>query len=231
VSDIIFLEQIERESLQLGPVQLDEIAQLALQGCEVTAAAAGIRLRLEVEPDPSAGSGQALSAISADRDRLNQVFDNLLANAIKFSPSGGVITVRVHREMDAIGQRGGLGIGIPRDRLHQCSSASTRVDGSATRRFGGAGSALAIVKRIVEAHGGASGWKEPGQGTTFYCTSFQPPAGANGQPAMSGFDARRRGRTAVSDLCQAFQPAKSGSASPSRRITGSDARRDRQSTA
>ncbi|HKZ85617.1 MAG TPA: GAF domain-containing protein [Anaerolineae bacterium] len=164
VSDIIFLEQIERESLQLGDVQMVEVAQLALQGCEVTTAAAGIRLRLEVEPD--------LPTIRADRDRLNQVFDNLLANAIKFSPSGGVITVGVYREMDAILVTvADTGIGIPRDRLHRVFERFYQVDGSSTRRFGGAGVGLAIVKRIVEAHGGRI-WveSEPGKGTTFYFT-------------------------------------------------------------
>ena len=174
VSDIIFLEQIERESLQLDDVDMAEVAQLALQGCEVTAAAAGIRLRLEVEPD--------LPIIRADRDRLNQVFDNLLANAIKFSPSGGAITVRVQREMDAILVTvADTGIGIPRDRLHRVFERFYQVDGSATRRFGGAGVGLAIVKRIVEAHGGRI-WveSEPGTGTTFYFTL--PFASAQGGP-------------------------------------------------
>jgi GAF domain-containing protein len=178
VSDIIYLEQIERESLQLSNVQMVEVAQLALQGCEVTAAATGIRLRLDAEPN--------LPAISADRDRLNQVFDNLLANAIKFSPSGGVITVSVHREMDAILVTvADTGIGIPRDRLHRVFERFYQVDGSSTRRFGGAGVGLAIVKRIVEAHGGRI-WveSEPGKGTTFYFTLpfIRPPARTGSSP-------------------------------------------------
>jgi GAF domain-containing protein len=164
VSDIIFLEQIERESLQLGPVQLADLARLALQGSEVTAAAAGIQLRLEVEPD--------LPPVNADRDRISQVLDNLLVNAIKFSPSGGHITVRLRRQGESVlASVTDTGIGIPEDQLQRVFERFYQVDGSATRRFGGAGVGLAIVKRIVEAHGGRI-WVESalGQGSTFYFT-------------------------------------------------------------
>jgi len=171
-------------------VDMAEVAQLALQGCEVTAAAAGIRLRLEVEPapdsgirgpDPSpppasgiAGHASRLPALRADRDRLNQVFDNLLANAIKFSPNGGVITIRVQRDAQAdaiLVSVADTGIGIPHEQLNRVFERFYQVDGSATRRFGGAGVGLAIVKRIVEAHGGRI-WveSEPNRGTTFYFT-------------------------------------------------------------
>jgi len=162
VSDIIFLEQIERESLRLSQAQMTDLAQLALQGCEVTAASAGIQLRLEVEP--------GLPPIIADRDRINQVFDNLLANAIKFSPEGGTITIRLRREGDAVLTSViDTGIGIPKDQLQRVFERFYQVDGSATRRFGGAGVGLAIVKRIVEAHNGRV-WveSEMGQGSTFY---------------------------------------------------------------
>jgi signal transduction histidine kinase len=176
VSDIIFLEQIERESLQLSTVQLTDLARLALQGCEVTAAAAGIQLRAEVEPD--------LPTVVADRDRVNQVFDNLLANAIKFSPVGGTITIRLQQQDDAIlASVTDTGIGIPPDQLHRVFERFYQVDGSATRRFGGAGVGLAIVKRIVEAHGGRI-WVESelGKGSSFRFTipRARPPLRAGG---------------------------------------------------
>ncbi len=164
VSDIIFLEQIERESLQLGTLHLADLARLALQGCEVTAAAAGIQLRTDVHPN--------LPLVSADRDRINQVFDNLLANAIKFSPRGGSITIGLRQQGDAIlASVADTGIGIPPDQVHRVFERFYQVDGSVSRRFGGAGVGLAIVKRIVEAHGGRI-WveSEMGQGSTFYFT-------------------------------------------------------------
>ena len=164
VSDIIFLEQIEREALQLSPVQMADLARVALQGGEVTAAAAGIRLRIDLEPD--------LPLVLADRDRISQVLDNLLANSIKFSPHGGVITIGMRNQTDAVlASIADTGIGIPREQLNRIFERFYQVDGSATRRFGGAGVGLAIVKRIVEAHGGRI-WAESelGKGSTFYFT-------------------------------------------------------------
>ena len=171
VSDIIFLEQIERESLQLRTINLADLARAALQGCEVMAAGAGIQLRLEAEP--------GLPPLPGDRDRIMQVFDNLLANAIKFSPRGGTITVRLQDGL-AVGQADAIltsvsdtGIGIPREQIKRIFERFYQVDGSATRHFGGAGVGLAIVRRIVEAHGGTI-WAEsdgvPGRGSTFFFT-------------------------------------------------------------
>jgi len=169
VSDIIFLEQIERESLQLSHFQLADLARLALQGGEVTAAAAGIHLSLDVEPN--------LPPVRGDRDRLAQVFDNLLANAIKFSPQGGLITIRLRDGLTAgqgdtiLASVSDTGIGIPRNQLNRIFERFYQVDGSATRRFGGAGVGLAIVKRILEAHGGTI-WAESevSRGSTFLFT-------------------------------------------------------------
>ncbi|HLF25375.1 MAG TPA: GAF domain-containing protein [Anaerolineae bacterium] len=175
VSDIIFLEQIERESLQLSAVQMADLARLALQGCEVTAAAAGIHLHADLEPE--------LPPVTADRDRVNQVFDNLLANAIKFSPQGGAITIGLRRQGEAVlASVSDQGIGIPHEQLHRVFERFYQVDGSATRRFGGAGVGLAIVKRIVEAHGGRV-WVESelSQGSTFYFSvPLAPPLGRAG---------------------------------------------------
>jgi signal transduction histidine kinase len=108
----------------------------------------------------------------ADRDRVNQVLDNLLGNAIKFSPNGGRITVQL-AAVDGMVQVSvsDTGIGIPADQLERIFDRFYQVDGSATRKFGGAGLGLTIVKRIVEAHGGRI-WAESqvGRGSTFLFT-------------------------------------------------------------
>jgi signal transduction histidine kinase len=177
VSDIIFLEQIERQTLQLKPVNMVDVVRLALQGCEVTAAAAGIHLQTDLEPD--------LPSVVADRDRLNQVFDNLLVNSIKFSPQGGPITIRLRHEGSSIlVTLSDTGIGIPKDQLSRVFERFYQVDGSSTRHYGGAGVGLAIVKRIVESHGGRI-WVESelGQGSTFYFTL--PIAGPPAQPGSA----------------------------------------------
>jgi GAF domain-containing protein len=164
VSDIIYLQQVEWESLQFSQQDMREMARLALQSCEVSAVTAGISLHLQADLD--------LPPIMVDRDRVNQVFDNLLGNAIKFSPRGGAITIEVTDAGDMI-QLSVLdtGVGIPPDKLERVFDRFYQVDGSATRRFGGAGLGLAIARRIVEAHGGHI-WVDSavGQGSAFRFT-------------------------------------------------------------
>jgi len=100
------------------------------------------------------------------------VFDILLGNAIKFSPRGGTITLEVQDagEMILVSVTD-TGVGIPADQLDKVFDRFYQVDGSATRRFGGAGLGLAIARRIVEAHGGRI-WAESaaGQGSVFRFT-------------------------------------------------------------
>jgi GAF domain-containing protein len=164
VGNIIFLQQIERESLELTVLEMGQIARMALQSCEITATGAGISLRLDASP--------GLPKIPVDRDRINQVFDNLLGNAIKFSPRGGTITITVRDIGNALKiSVADTGIGIPADKLLRIFDRFYQVDGSATRHFGGAGLGLAITKRIVEAHGGRI-WAESkiGEGSQFIFT-------------------------------------------------------------
>jgi signal transduction histidine kinase len=97
-----------------------------------------------------------------------------LGNAIKFSPRGGTITIVVEDGGDVIQVTvADTGIGIPLDKLDRIFDRFYQVDGSATRRFGGAGLGLAIVRRIIEAHAGRI-WVESqmGKGSSFI---FQLP--------------------------------------------------------
>jgi signal transduction histidine kinase len=185
VSDIIFLQQIERESLDLSWYDLGEMARLALQSCEATATNVGISLRLAVSDQSP--------RILVDRDRVNQVFDNLLGNALKFSFKGGTITILVRDEGEVL--KLGVtdtGAGIPPDKLERIFERFYQVDGSATRRFGGAGLGLAICRRIVEAHGGRI-WAESevGKGSTFYFTlpKLLPGAGEAPKPLAAAHQA------------------------------------------
>jgi signal transduction histidine kinase len=108
--------------------------------------------------------------VYGDPKRLGQVFDNLLGNAIKFSPNGGDVNVRLSLVDNAVQTEvSDQGIGMPVERLDQIWQRFYQIDSASTRRFAGAGLGLAIVKRIIEAHDGRI-WAESelGKGSAFY---------------------------------------------------------------
>jgi signal transduction histidine kinase/DNA-binding response OmpR family regulator len=129
-----------------------------------------------------------LPQLIGDREKLSQVLENLVINAMKFTPEGGRITVSASRTADAGRpaaevQVRDTGIGIPRDQIGKIFNRFHQVDGSTTRRFGGVGLGLAIVKSILDAHGThILVESEEGQGTLFRFTlpilekSEAPPA-------------------------------------------------------
>ncbi len=164
VSNIMSLQQAERVPGKRKPVSLTELARRAVRGCLATAEKAGLTL-VENLPDD-------LPLVAGDEGRLLQVFDNLLGNAIKFSPDGGRIVVTVEDAGTTIrASVSDQGVGIPKNQQQRIFERFYQVNGSARRRFGGAGLGLAIVKRIVEAHGGEVYVEsEPGKGSTFYFT-------------------------------------------------------------
>jgi len=125
-------------------------------------------LRLE-----AGGVPQALPA-RADPDRLAQVLANLLSNAVRYTPSGGVITVRAERRPDDIlVSIANTGEPIPADDLDHVFERFYRVEKSRDRALGGAGIGLAIVKQLVESTGGRVGAESRDGQTRFW---FSVPA-------------------------------------------------------
>lgn len=111
-------------------------------------------------------------AILGDETRLRQVIDNLLTNAIKYSPDDKMITVggRYSRQNVTVFVRD-EGAGISKDELNRVFDRFYRIDNTITRRTQGAGLGLYLVKAIVEAHGGEISLKsQVGSGSTFYFT-------------------------------------------------------------
>lgn len=110
--------------------------------------------------------------IEADSDRFIQVLDNLLNNAIKYSPDGGIITGKLR--LNGQGDRVILsiadeGMGIPKSDLQKVFSRFYRVDRARSRAMGGSGLGLAISKEVIEQHGGKIWARSVEQvGTTFY---------------------------------------------------------------
>ena len=173
VGDIISLQRAEMASLELAPVSLADVIDMALRGAEAAAQEANLQLICKVPPD--------LDPVFGDRARLGQVLDNLIGNALKFTPPGGLIEVSVEDagDYERVLVRD-TGIGIPSDKLEKIFEPFYQIDGSTTRRFGGAGLGLAIVKQIVEAHGGQVGvTSELGKGSTFFFTvpKYRPAGG------------------------------------------------------
>ena len=108
--------------------------------------------------------------VEIDTDKMMQVIDNIMNNAIKYSPDGGVITVRMTQNQNhVILSISDQGLGIPRKDLGKIFDRFYRVDKARSRAQGGTGLGLAIAKEIVEAHHGRI-WADSneGKGSTFY---------------------------------------------------------------
>jgi len=109
---------------------------------------------------------EGMPPVAADRARLLQVLRNLLDNALSFTPPGGTVTVNVARSNDGVRLTvTNSGAEIPAADLPFIFERFYRVDKSRSRASGGAGIGLAIVKQLVEAHGGQVG-AESSDGTT-----------------------------------------------------------------
>lgn len=107
-----------------------------------------------------------------DRDRMTQVLDNIISNAIKYSPNGGKITFKIEKRIRQIlVSITDEGIGIEYDQLDKIFNRFYRVDKARTRELGGTGLGLAITRELVEAHYGRI-WanSKVGEGTTIYFT-------------------------------------------------------------
>lgn len=110
--------------------------------------------------------------VEIDEDKITQVLDNIISNAMKYSPEGGTITFQV-KELDdqIVASISDEGVGIPKDNLDKIFDRFYRVDKARTRKLGGTGLGLAIAREMVNAHGGRI-WAESveGKGTTVQFT-------------------------------------------------------------
>ncbi|GAA0334776.1 cell wall metabolism sensor histidine kinase WalK [Bacillus carboniphilus] len=108
--------------------------------------------------------------VEIDEDKMTQVLDNVISNAMKYSPEGGNITFKIQEEpKDIILSVRDQGVGIPKGQVNKIFERFYRVDKARTRQLGGTGLGLAIAKEMVEAHKGEI-WAESkeGEGTTIY---------------------------------------------------------------
>ncbi|MEM7028392.1 MAG: ATP-binding protein [Chloroflexota bacterium] len=161
VSEIISHQQLKMSGLQLQNTDLISIITLAVNSARPVAEQNKLNLAIDIP--------QHLPMIEADPNRISQIFDNLIGNAIKFTRAGGTITVSAHVQQHTVEiDVSDTGIGIEPEALEKIFNRFFQVDGSTTRRFKGTGIGLAIVKQIVEAHQGSISVKsEIDVGTTF----------------------------------------------------------------
>ena len=149
IEDLLDVSRIVSGKLRINtqPVDVLLVIHAAIDAVRPAAEAKQIDIRTHVEaPD---------SIVRADMERLQQVFWNLLANAVKFTPPGGVVDVYLERH-DSLAEIRieDSGPGIPPEFLPRIFERFSQADGSSTRKHGGLGLGLAIVRHLIELHGG-----------------------------------------------------------------------------
>ncbi len=166
VNNLIAILTVEAQEMCQDIVDLADLVQSMLIDFRVAAEEAGLSLTADITP--------GLPLVSGDVDQLRRVLDNLLSNALKFTPAGGRLSIRLWHDRDEeiiVLDVSDTGIGIPQDQLDRVFDRFYQVDGSSKRRYGGVGLGLALVKEIVEAHGGQiSVWSVVDKGSTFRIT-------------------------------------------------------------
>ena len=173
ISDLLDLSRVQRGVLRLNRDLIDINRAAATAELSVRQSALARRVNLRVE------LAEGLPRTIADEQRVQQILWNLLSNAIKFTQAGGSVTLRTRVAEGEPGESGGrarwielevedTGDGIAPDFLPHVFERFRQADGSATRRHGGLGIGLSLVKELTEAHGGTVvASSEPGRGSRF----------------------------------------------------------------
>ena len=168
IDDILLVSKIESGKLEFDfrPLDLSEAARRVTEDLKTFASDKKIELTIDLEKD--------MPKAEVDSQWIGEVLQNLVHNAVKFTPNNGKVTVKILKKGgQARVQVIDTGIGIEKKHLSHLFRKFYQVDSSATRQFGGTGLGLDICKSIVEKHGGRV-WveSEVGLGSTF---SFEVP--------------------------------------------------------
>lgn len=167
IDDMLSLSRLEsgRVDLRLERLELGSVVRQCVEILRVGSSKHSFRIELD----------ENLPAVRADRDRLVQIFNNIIGNAIKYSTKGGTITITAHLssddpnfvQVDVIDQ----GVGIPKEELPKVFEKFYRVKAVHTKEIKGTGLGLAITKSLIELQSGRV-WvtSELGQGSTFSFT-------------------------------------------------------------
>jgi signal transduction histidine kinase len=164
VGDLLFVAQVEagKIALEPGPTDIEELVRQAVDAALPAAIEKGIEFDLALEVD-------GVSELHADRARLAQVLDNLISNALKFTPPGGHVAVRTSRNADVVViEVSDDGMGMSEEDQNMLFQRFFRTVSATEQAIQGTGLGLAIVKAIVEAHDGTISVESvAGEGTVF----------------------------------------------------------------
>lgn len=171
ILDLLSLARIEsgEELFEFQTISVCEVVQMCMERHRPLAESK----EQTIEMEPPAGDEEL--AVWADEEALEQILDNLLDNAVKYTPQGGRVSVRWRREGEQVClEVTDTGIGIPESDLPRIFERFYRVDKARSRQLGGTGLGLSIVKHLAQAmHGSVRAVSRPGQGTTFtVCLPF-----------------------------------------------------------
>ncbi|MEO7548774.1 MAG: ATP-binding protein, partial [Ramlibacter sp.] len=182
IEDLLDMSRITSGKLRLDVQPVAPVTFIEAAVETIRPAADAAQVHMEVVLDPLAGP------VSGDPGRLQQVVWNLLANAVKFTPRGGTVQVLLRR-VDAQVEISitDTGVGIQPEVLPYVFDRFRQGDGSITRRFGGLGLGLSIVKHLVERHGGTVQASSAGEGSgSTFVVQLPTKANHTGDDRASG---------------------------------------------
>ena len=203
INDLLEVSRIITGKLRLEFIacELHSVIEAAAESIRPTAEAKGVRLQVLLEPN--------VGPVFGDHERLQQIVWNLLSNGVKFTGKGGLVQVtlqRINSHVEIVVND--TGVGIKSDFLPHVFDRFRQADGSTTRNYGGLGLGLAIVRHLVELHGGTA-WAESAgdmQGARFtvrlptMMSSEHQPDQILRQPAIAAFETRKRQTASLAGL-------------------------------
>jgi len=172
INDILDFSKIESEKIDIENIEFDPITEFesGIESYGVKASEKNIDLGFYIDP-------ALYKKLKGDPNKIKQVLVNLISNAVKFTPNGGVIDIVIEK-IDNIENRSTVrfsvkdsGIGISHEQKQKIFEAFSQADISTSRKFGGTGLGLTISKKLVELMGGELDLQsEEGKGSTFFFT-------------------------------------------------------------
>jgi len=164
VSDLMALSRLEsaQNSSQFHPLDLTALTRQSIAAIKSACGEKQLTIHTQM-------ASQEALMIAGDKQAIGQLIDNLLSNAVEYTPTGGLITVTLARQVDRVELLiADSGVGISQQYQQRIFERFYRVDKARSRELGGTGLGLSIVKNIVEQHGGSiTVESQPGKGSTF----------------------------------------------------------------